>query len=198
MAMMPQQNRQPLVPGTRLLPSGRILPKYDGTLRCFYCGESGHKAVHCDQNPDWCGEKSALCVVHNRTRSMSLLRPYHGNGKAGEMRCQPHAPCFHEDKGGAEAVMDVTSDGGSVTNGSTTTMPSFASTTAAMTNNSSVDFSKLLLVEGIVGHRAIDAVAGEDDVSAFDDAFLATLVRDLPSSVDDEHDENDVSSAASN
>eukprot|EP00760_Papus_ankaliazontas_P018489 PhM_4_TR17512/c0_g1_i2/m.51064 len=39
-------------PGTRLLPSGKTLPRFDGQLRCFYCGEVGHKANRCEQNPD--------------------------------------------------------------------------------------------------------------------------------------------------
>eukprot|EP00760_Papus_ankaliazontas_P010252 PhM_4_TR14238/c0_g1_i3/m.12399 len=60
-------------------------------MRCRYCREFGHKAVHCPKNPEWCGETAGLCVLHNRIRSVSNLRPY--GDKPGQMCCTERAPC---------------------------------------------------------------------------------------------------------
>eukprot|EP00760_Papus_ankaliazontas_P021705 PhM_4_TR18724/c4_g1_i2/m.73262 len=58
-------------------------------LKCFYCGEAGHKAMHCPKNPQWCGEASGLCVVHNRLRSVSNL----ALNPEGSYQCTEDAPC---------------------------------------------------------------------------------------------------------
>eukprot|EP00760_Papus_ankaliazontas_P004016 PhM_4_TR11678/c0_g1_i3/m.13301 len=61
-------------------------------LRCFYCRDVGHKAIHCPMNPEWSGELSALCVLHNKTRCMSSLRP-HGDPSLGQYECLPDSAC---------------------------------------------------------------------------------------------------------
>eukprot|EP00760_Papus_ankaliazontas_P004019 PhM_4_TR11678/c0_g2_i2/m.13306 len=79
---MPQQQlRQP-----------RLKPKRDSGLglTCYFCKQPGHKAIHCPMNPEWSGELSALCVLHNKTRCMSSLRPH---GDPSQYECLPDSAC---------------------------------------------------------------------------------------------------------
>jgi len=91
-------------------------------VRCYYCGGVGHKAIHCEKNPEWCGETSGLCVVHNRMRSMSNLRPVPGSPgqlqciETSQCRCMyqralPHTHPAHHAPAEAHALFSIPSDG---------------------------------------------------------------------------------------
>ena len=62
-------------------------------LICFHCKKAGHKAIHCPDNPAWCGETSALCSVHNKVRSRSSLMPKGGDKTCTEWECTAGCRC---------------------------------------------------------------------------------------------------------
>eukprot|EP00760_Papus_ankaliazontas_P014580 PhM_4_TR16105/c1_g4_i8/m.28525 len=69
----------------------RPVDRDGGRMQCFYCGAPGHKAIHCPQNPRWCGEMSGYCHTHGKVRSMSSLRPHPTH--LGKLECMGHAMC---------------------------------------------------------------------------------------------------------
>eukprot|EP00760_Papus_ankaliazontas_P026364 PhM_4_TR3028/c1_g1_i1/m.41402 len=60
-------------------------------LKCFCCGEFGHKACHCPKNPQWSGDTAAVCTVHGRRRSSAYLRPLVSGAEGYE--CVEHSRC---------------------------------------------------------------------------------------------------------
>eukprot|EP00760_Papus_ankaliazontas_P038000 PhM_4_TR8813/c1_g1_i3/m.105098 len=67
-------------------------PHAPKVIRCFHCGDTGHKACHCPRNPQAHHVGTAVCCLHGKLRSLNYLCPRYAGST--EYECVSHNPCM--------------------------------------------------------------------------------------------------------